>query len=217
MPQTGRNGDPGVVAYGGNRTSGPIDVATAVNAHGGPHGRLDFESETFVTHTLRADGFDAGEYGTGRGTLLVIDMGGNKGMNGGGIGVGAVAFHENQLAEVRTSDVAWALGSGGGKPGTRYPAVATPSGEAGATAPLDRRSGVMSVRRLTPRQRECARLQGFPDSYLDITYRGKPAADGNKYRALGNSMAVPVVSWLGKRIQLVEETMRSPASEEAAA
>jgi DNA (cytosine-5)-methyltransferase 1 len=55
------------------------------------------------------------------------------------------------------------------------------------------------VRRLTPV--ECARLQGFPDDYLDITFRGKPAADGNKYKALGNSMAVPVMSWIGKQIQ----------------
>ena len=60
-----------------------------------------------------------------------------------------------------------------------------------------------AVRRLTPR--ECARLQGFPDDYLNITYRGKPAADGPKYRALGNSWAVPVVSWFGKRIQMVED------------
>jgi site-specific DNA-cytosine methylase len=157
-----RNEAPDVFAYGGNRTSGPIDVATAVNAHGGPHGRLDFESETFITHTLRADGFDAGEDGTGRGTPLV-----------------AVAIPQNL------------------------------AGEAGATASLDRRSGVMSVRRLTPRQRECARLQGFPDSYLDITYRGKPAADGNKYRALGNSMVVPVVRWLSERIARAD---REPAA-----
>lgn len=61
----------------------------------------------------------------------------------------------------------------------------------------------MAVRRLTPV--ECARLQGFPDDYLDITYRGKPAADGNKYKALGNSMAVPVMRWIGERIALVEE------------
>ena len=47
----------------------------------------------------------------------------------------------------------------------------------------------MQVRRLTPT--ECARLQGFPDDYLDILYRGKPAADGPKYKALGNSWAVP--------------------------
>ena len=60
----------------------------------------------------------------------------------------------------------------------------------------------MTVRRLTPT--ECARLQGFPDTYLDIAYRGKPAADGNKYRALGNSMAVPVMVYLGQRIAAVQ-------------
>jgi DNA (cytosine-5)-methyltransferase 1 len=57
----------------------------------------------------------------------------------------------------------------------------------------------MQVRRLTPK--ECARLQGFPDDYLDITFRGKPAADGNKYKALGNSWAVPVVRWIGEQIK----------------
>lgn len=59
----------------------------------------------------------------------------------------------------------------------------------------------MQVRRLTPV--ECCRLQGFPDDYLDITYRGKPAADGNKYKALGNSWAVPVVRWIGERIKAI--------------
>jgi DNA (cytosine-5)-methyltransferase 1 len=61
----------------------------------------------------------------------------------------------------------------------------------------------MAVRRLTPM--ECERLQGFPDGYTDVTYRGKPAADGPRYRALGNSMAVPVMAWIGKRIQMLEE------------
>lgn len=59
----------------------------------------------------------------------------------------------------------------------------------------------MQVRRLTPV--EAARLQGFPDDYLDISYRGKPAADGPKYKALGNSWAVPVVRYIGERIQEV--------------
>lgn len=59
-----------------------------------------------------------------------------------------------------------------------------------------------AVRRLTPV--ECARLQGFPDDYLDITFRGRPAGDGAKYKALGNSMAVPVMRWIGERIQMVE-------------
>lgn len=72
------------------------------------------------------------------------------------------------------------------------------------SGPLDTDPGTvavfdaMRVRRLTPR--ECARLQGFPDDYLDITFRGKPAADGPKYKALGNSWAVPVVRWIGARI-----------------
>ncbi len=65
-------------------------------------------------------------------------------------------------------------------------------------------SVAMAVRRLTPV--ECARLQGFPDDYLSqVTYRGKcPPADGPMYKALGNSMAVPVMRWIGERIQAVE-------------
>ena len=61
----------------------------------------------------------------------------------------------------------------------------------------------MAVRRLTPK--ECERLQGFPDDYTQVPYRNKPAADGTRYKALGNSMAVPVMAWIGKRIQQVEE------------
>ena len=63
--------DGGLIAYGGNNTSGPINVATALNSHGGPCGRMDFESETLVTHSLRGEGFDASEDGTGRGIPLV--------------------------------------------------------------------------------------------------------------------------------------------------
>ena len=59
-----------------------------------------------------------------------------------------------------------------------------------------------AVRRLTPI--ECERLQGFPDGYTAIPYRGKPAADGPRYKALGNSMAVPVMAWIGRRIAAVE-------------
>ena len=54
------------------------------------------------------------------------------------------------------------------------------------------------VRRLTPR--ECERLQGFPDDYTLIQYRGKPAADAPRYKAIGNSMAVPCMAWLGQRL-----------------
>jgi DNA (cytosine-5)-methyltransferase 1 len=58
----------------------------------------------------------------------------------------------------------------------------------------------MAVRRLTPV--ECERLQGFPDNYTNIPWRKKEESpDGPRYKALGNSWAVPVVAWIGKRIQ----------------
>ena len=64
------------------------------------------------------------------------------------------------------------------------------------------------VRRLTPV--ECERLQGFPDNWTRIPYRGKPAEqcpDGPRYKACGNSMAVPVMRWIGERIQMMEDIM----------
>ena len=61
----------------------------------------------------------------------------------------------------------------------------------------------MAVRRLTPV--ECERLQGFPDNYTNIPWRNKPESpDGPRYKALGNSMAVPVMKWIGERINQVE-------------
>jgi len=194
------------VAYGGNNTAGPIDIATAVNAHGVPHGRQDFESETFIAHTLKGEGFDASEDGTGRGVPL---------------GPTARAFAQNQWNEVREMDIAGALAS---EPGMKqqtyvrqspavafqYKASASNSFNPTDVAPsldVGKCDGMSTfargaVRRLTPK--ECCRLQGFPDDYLDITYRGKPAADGPRYKALGNSMAVPVMRWIGERIELVE-------------
>jgi DNA (cytosine-5)-methyltransferase 1 len=62
----------------------------------------------------------------------------------------------------------------------------------------------MQVRRLTPV--ECERLQGFPDGYTDIPWRKSPESpDGPRYKALGNSMAVPCMKWIGERIQQVSE------------
>ena len=60
------------------------------------------------------------------------------------------------------------------------------------------------VRRLTPT--ECERLQGFPDRWTDVPYRGREhAPDSPRYKTLGNSMAVPVMAWIGRRIQQAEE------------
>ena len=69
---------------------------------------------------------------------------------------------------------------------------------------IESKSGKYIARRFTPR--ECERLQGFPDGYTDIPYNGKEhAPDTHRYRALGNSFAVPVVKWIFERIQAVED------------
>ena len=69
-------------------------------------------------------------------------------------------------------------------------------------------SKTMAVRRLTPV--ECERLQGFPDNYSQIPWKGKPpeqCPDGPRYKACGNSMAVPVMRWIGERIAIVDATL----------
>lgn len=74
----------------------------------------------------------------------------------------------------------------------------------GGSAPIAA-SSAMVVRRLTPT--ECERLQGFPDGWTLIPYKGKPAEecpDGPRYKAIGNSMAVPVMRWIGERIDMFE-------------
>lgn len=68
----------------------------------------------------------------------------------------------------------------------------------------------MQVRRLTPL--ECERLQGFPDYYTAITVKCKPAADGPRYKALGNSMAVNVMRWIGERMAIADK-ITDPADE----
>ena len=124
-----------------------------------------------ITHTLKAEGFDGSEDGTGRGQPIVA------------------AFAENSRAELRYEDgdggITGAMSTGGGKPGQGAPSV-----QVGA-----------SVRRLTPV--ECERLQGMADNYTLIPWRGKPASecsDGPRYKAIGNSKAVTVVRWIGRRL-----------------
>lgn len=83
-----------------------------------------------------------------------------------------------------------------------HPTLSTGGGQAGQGYPAVRQG--MAVRRLTPV--ECERLQGFPDNHTNIPWRKKPESpDGPRYKALGNSMAVPVMQWIGKRIQMVED------------
>ena len=234
----------------------------------GSNSRIDGESETFIAHavtadqrhahpengrgtliahSLRADGFDASEDGTGRGTPLV-----------------PIAFAQNQLGEVRCGGSVGTLNTNSNASGRNTPMIAfsakdhgadagelSPTLRAGGHADSHANAGVMpavafsvapgarelkddlhiaeiqatktldirgsdpgmhqggtavvsgyAVRRLTPR--ECERLQGLPDDWTLIPYNGKPAKDGPRYKAIGNSMAVPVISWIGQRIELVD-------------
>lgn len=193
----------GLLVFGGNNTAGPIDIATACNAHGGS-GRMDFETETFVTHALRGDGFDASEDGTGRGTPIIPMAFSSKDH-------AADAGETAPTLRAMPHDASHPNGGGQvavcvqeGQTGVReYETAGTVRSDAPGSQPggsLIRHR--MAVRRLTPR--ECERLQGFPDDYTLIPYRRKPAADGPRYRAIGNSMAVPVMRWIGERMRLVD-------------
>jgi len=84
--------------------------------------------------------------------------------------------------------------------------VSAKYGTGGGNTPLVQQP--MAIRRLTPK--ECERLQGFPDDWTKIPYRNKPAdqcPDGPRYKACGNSMAVPVMRWIGERINLIESML----------
>jgi DNA (cytosine-5)-methyltransferase 1 len=141
----------------------------------------------------------------------------------------AIAFHGSQDPDV-SGDVAHPLGMNGGLEACVAFSCKDYGADAGETAPVGGNQGGdyvadtlsvganqttgfksdictdgYAVRRLTPR--ECERLQGFPDDYTQIPWRGKDAddcPDGPRYKALGNSMAVNVMRWIGRRIEMVE-------------
>ena len=136
--------------------------------------------------------------------------------------VHAVAFAQNQLGKVRTGDVSGTLKTNSNASGRNTPMAAVahavaptitaandPSRSPQSSEVTQQVAAVhaasMTVRRLTPR--ECERLQGFPDDYTAIPWRNKPAdecPDGPRYKALGNSMAVNCMAWIGERIAAVD-------------
>lgn len=112
--------------------------------------------------------------------------------NGGPVGLGIQEGVAYSLRSERTQSVAHSLRAGG------FDASEDGTGRGTPLAPVGR----WAVRRLTPR--ECERLQGFPDDFTLIPVGKKLAADGPRYKALGNSMAVNVMRWIGMRISRVE-------------
>ena len=183
-----------------------------------------------VTHALNTanNGKGCSEDGTGRGVPIIAFIAQGSGADAMTERspalrtrvVPAIAFAQNSRGELRLESghgqVTGALSTGGGKPGQGMPMVFSVSlrGRAEGLAaelsgyeahfsyePNDPGAGdwlQWRVRRLLPV--ECERLQGMPDGWTQVPYRGKSAADAPRYKAIGNSMAVPCVAWLGRRL-----------------
>jgi DNA (cytosine-5)-methyltransferase 1 len=196
-------------------------VSMSLNAKGGC-GRLDGESETFVASGCGywSESESAETLGTqGRalyeGTAIVSPVvptafsAKDHGADAGPLAPTLRAMphdrsHANAGGQVAVCFESRVARNGRGGPSEVVPPLKAQSGGTGRgdAAPLLAVGGPLAVRRLTPR--ECERLQGMSDDYTLIPYRGKPAADGPRYRAIGNSMAVPVMRWIGRRIQMVD-------------
>lgn len=199
-----------VIAFGGGNTRGNIDVASCLTAKGQ---RIDFDVETFAVHgtqdpdsnrelahtlgrnhgqenaciafSYKDHGADASE---DLSPTLRAGNSDNSNANGGQPPAIAYVFKPGQGAKAR----------GIGFAEEQSPTLTSASSGTNLTPAV--MCGV-SVRRLMPV--ECERLQGFPDNHTLISWRGKEATecpDGPRYRAIGNSMAVPVMRWIGKRI-----------------
>ncbi|MBG2701187.1 phage N-6-adenine-methyltransferase [Klebsiella michiganensis] len=154
-----------------------------------------------ISHTLKAEGFDGSEDGTGRGIPVIAFGGGNT---SGNIDVAACLTARGQRIDF---DVETFAVHGTQDPDTNRELAHTLGRNHGQENAI---SNGMLVRRLTPV--ECERLQGFPDNHTLISWRGKEATDcpdGPRYRAIGNSMAVPVMRWIGERIAAALPTKKS--------
>jgi DNA (cytosine-5)-methyltransferase 1 len=173
------------------------------------------KQQCYVAFSAKDSGTDAGDVAP---TLRGM---GNHASHPNGGGQVAIAFTQNQEGDVLSGEVMQSLGTNANATGRNAANVAvawtqelTASTDIAGTLQRGgeggRADGVMTsqmaVRRLTPR--ECERLQGFPDDYTLVEYRGRLAADGPRYKALGNSMAVPVMRWIGRRIAAVDAILR---------
>ncbi|AZD86807.1 Cytosine-specific DNA methyltransferase [Pseudomonas chlororaphis subsp. aureofaciens] len=211
-------------SFGGGNTSGPLERAACLTARG--H-KCDFEVETFVaqavtgpiSHTLDAayaENTPVAWAQNSRGELRLES--GHGQLTGALMSSGKVAYGIPAVASVAIRGRAYGataeLGgdlsptlrasSGGGDKGH----VITPNVEAHLQYnPIHQSKdgqadwSTWRVRRLMPV--ECERLQGMPDNWTWVPYRSKPAADAPRYKAIGNSMAVPCISWVGQRLQQV--------------
>jgi DNA (cytosine-5)-methyltransferase 1 len=120
-----------------------------------------------------------------------------------GFGIGEAGDPAYTLTKGHSHAVAQPMAFPANLSGTQHASTENLAPSMGAKNPTAVQTA-MQVRRLTPV--ECERLQGFPDNYTNIPWRGKPESpDGPRYKALGNSMAVPVMQWIGNRIDSFEK------------
>ena len=198
-----------LIAFGGGNTSGEIKVATTCTAHGA---RLDFDTDTFAVHGTQDPDVNH---------ELAHTLGHNHGQENACIAFSCKDYGadatENLSPTLRAGNSSYSNQNSGQPPAICIQGAvvgrndnAGPQGKGfqkdlaytqNARAEADIVQCGMQVRRLTPV--ECERLQGFPDNHTLISWRGKDAADcpdGPRYRAIGNSMAVPVMRWIGERI-----------------
>lgn len=211
----------------------PVDVRNgtlgdhAPDPGGTPHVIQPVSATGGVVHTLKGEGFDGSEDGTGRGIpITAYDT--------------TQITHPANFSRPKPGDPCHPLAAGAHAPlavhGTQDPIVGRDRAHA-----LGRNNGQenalfhrLKVRRLMPP--ECERLQGFPAGHTDIPWRiwqeakrkglsyegllsdrgiklrepaGKDCPDGPRYKAIGNSMAVPVMRWIGERIQAVTEILKA--------
>jgi len=202
-----------------NPTSGPDGVGVQADMAYTLEARAEVQAVSVtgeISHTLKAEGFDASEDGTGRGNPIIAqtvalrgreggataEIGGEvatalRASGGGGDKAHVLTFAQDHAAGIKQSEISGTLTKEG------------PSGSAGGNG-AEVLMLTSAVRRLTPV--ECERLQGFPDNYTNIPWRGKPTSpDGPRYKALGNSMAVPVMRWIGERIDRFMPRAEAPA------
>jgi DNA (cytosine-5)-methyltransferase 1 len=178
--------------------------------------RSGSNQENLVVHTLRSSGHDASEDGSGRGTPLVVCNGQSSyreadlapplrssGADCGG-GNEVIAFHTQQ--DPVSGPVAPSVGVGGRGQSTVATLQASSKRAGYRVGAEEAATGFCQLtdglpRRLVPA--ECERLQGFSGSYTAIP----GSSDSQRYRAIGNSMAVPCMSWIGRRIAFVDSLL----------
>ena len=204
-----------LIAFGGGNTAGHIDVATACTAHGI---RLDFDTETFavhgtqdpdtnceLAHTLGRNNGQENAIAYPINTQMALRGPTTSNSTREGLGIGdendpAFTLQAAHCHAVAMTYTAPSIGH------FKIDNISSTLTKSAGQSNGETQNGAfvlknMDVRRLTPI--ECERLQGFPDNHTLIDWRGKDAAecpDGPRYKAIGNSMAVPVMRWIGERI-----------------